>query len=70
MCQRHMNKDVESYLRTQLSSRFGRRREGTHWVDNESTIEFTTLYKSPMESPIVADYEHPSHEVTAYSKSA
>ncbi|KAG6164488.1 hypothetical protein E4U51_004998 [Claviceps purpurea] len=66
MCQRHMNKNAESYLRTQLSSRFCRRREGTRWVDNEGTIEFMMLYKSLMESPNVADYEYPSHEAAAY----
>ncbi|KAG5935416.1 hypothetical protein E4U60_003178 [Claviceps pazoutovae] len=66
MYQRHMNKGAESYLRTQLSSRFVRRREGTRRIDNEGTNEFMMLYKSLMESPNVADYEHPSHEATAY----
>lgn len=77
MCRWHMNKDVESYLRTQMSGRpgFGRRREGTRYVDNPQTIEFMTLYHSLMKSPTIADYEtrlvaceRLSHEATAYLK--
>ncbi|KAG5952468.1 hypothetical protein E4U58_000787 [Claviceps cyperi] len=46
MCLWHMKKDVESYLRTQLSSTFGRHREGTRDVDNQSTVEFMKLFQS------------------------
>ncbi|KAG6294166.1 hypothetical protein E4U46_006695 [Claviceps purpurea] len=70
-----MKKDVESYLRTQLSSTFGRHREGTRDVDNQSTIEYMKLFQSLIDSPTIAEYEsrlaaceRMSHEATAYLK--
>ncbi|KAG5973479.1 hypothetical protein E4U58_004988, partial [Claviceps cyperi] len=70
-----MKKDVESYLRTQLASTFGRHREGTRDVDNQNTVEFMKLFHSLIDSPTIADYEsrlatceRMSHEATEYLK--
>ncbi|CCE35178.1 uncharacterized protein CPUR_02109 [Claviceps purpurea 20.1] len=49
MCTWHMNKDVLSYLRTQLSNQFGRHREGRMFQDNDSTTEFMNLYGALMD---------------------
>ncbi|KAG6110985.1 hypothetical protein E4U14_002627 [Claviceps sp. LM454 group G7] len=57
MCTWHMNKDVLSCLRAQLSTQFDRHREGRAYEDNDSTTELIDLHRALMDSPTFADCE-------------
>lgn len=70
-----MEKDLKNYLQTQLSTQFGRCRDGRRLIENANTTEFMNLYTALMKSPTVAHYEtylaaceRMSPEATAYLK--